>query len=619
MSEENNSQINIGLQTIKDYTKTLPASPGVYRMISEKDEILYVGKAKALKRRVLSYTQFDKLPIRLKRMVSQTRRMEFIYTHTEVEALLLESNLIKKHQPRYNILLRDDKSFPYILIRDNHDFPQILKHRGVKNKDGQYFGPFASVGDVTRTIAILQRVFMLRNCTDSYFAQRTRPCLQYHIKRCTAPCVGKVSKTDYARQAQGAKDFMEGRSRDVQESLTQSMQQASENQDYEAAASFRDRIRALTSIQARQDINADVRDADVIALHQDQGKSCIQVFFFRAGRNLGNRSYFPRHDQEEAGADILAAFMAQFYQNKPVPREILVNIELTERALLEDALSQIAKTRVTISAPRRGKHKRLLDFVVNNAREALKRQLSSVASQEKLLAGVASVFEMDEPPQRIEVYDNSHISGTNMVGGMIVAGVDGFQKNAYRVFNIKQAAMSDDYGMMREVLTRRFKRALQEEGEATQSESWPDLLLIDGGIGQYNTCREVLEDFGILDKLTLVAISKGPDRDAGREKFHMEGRTEFQLPPHDPVLHYLQRLRDKAHRFAIGNHRAKRQKKITSSPLDEIEGIGAKRKKALLLFFGSAKAVSSAGIEDLQSVEGISRTVAQKIYDHFHA
>jgi excinuclease ABC subunit C len=607
--------IATGVALIKDYVKTLPPAPGVYRMLAGNGDVLYVGKAKALKKRVLSYTQFDKLPIRLKRMVAQTRAMEFITTHTEAEALLLEANLIKKFQPRYNILLRDDKSFPYILVRGDHDFPQILKHRGNKSSGGTYFGPFASAGDVNRTIAILQKVFMLRNCTDSYFSARTRPCLQYHIKRCTAPCVGKVSQEDYAEQVRGAQSFMEGKSRDIQDRLTHAMEDASTAQDYEKAAQLRDRIRALTGIQARQDINLDLGDADVFAIAQEAGKSCVQVFFFRGGRNMGNRSYFPRHQKDEVAHDILSAFMGQFYQNKPVPRDILLNVDMPDRALLEEAFATLAKVKVTLHTPQRGQRKRLIDFVTRNAAEALARQAASGAAQGKLLAAVAGLFGLEEPPKRIEVYDNSHISGTNMVGAMIVAGPEGLQKNAYRQFNIKFAGAADDYAMMREVLTRRFKR-LVEQGE---SEAWPDLVLIDGGAGQLSAAQETLEDLGVLDRLCLVAISKGPDRNAGREKFHMPGRPEFQLPEHDPVLQYLQRLRDEAHRFAITQHRSRRGKQISASPLDEISGIGARRKKALLLHFGSAKAVAGAGVDDLCAVEGVSRALAQKIYDFFHA
>lgn len=608
-----------GIEAIRRHVKTLPLSPGVYRMIGEDGAVLYVGKARSLKKRVSSYLQMEKLPVRLQRMIALTRGMEFIVTHTEAEALLLESNLIKTLGPRYNILLRDDKSFPYILIREDHDFPQILKHRGAHRTKGKYFGPFAGAGDVNRTISILQRAFLLRNCTDSYFAQRERPCLQYHIKRCTAPCVGKVDKAAYAEQVRGAQDFLNGRSRAVQEAMTRAMQDASARMDYEEAAAMRDRIRALTAIQSRQDINlADMGDADVMALCRDNGMSCVQVFFFRAGQNFGNRSYFPRHDEEDEPGDILAAFMAQFYQNKPVPKVVLVSHDLPEQAWLEEALSSTSAHRVAISVPRRGAKRRVMDFALRNAGEALERQVASNAGQAKLLSAVAALFGLEEPPQRIEVYDNSHIAGTNMVGAMIVAGPEGFRKSAYRKFNIKQAGASDDYGMMREVLTRRFRRALKEERGA-EGENWPDLLLIDGGAGQLSVAQAVLEDCGIADDVTLVSIAKGPDRNAGREKFFMPGKEMFQLPVNDPVLHYLQRLRDEAHRFAISSHRARRQKQIAASPLDEIPGIGARRKKALLLHFGSAKAVSAAGVADLEKVGGISRSVAQKVYDHFHS
>ena len=619
MSEEKRvSPIERGAETIRAYVKKLPDTPGVYRMISDKGEVLYVGKAKSLKKRVVAYTRPDVLPVRLQRMIAATVSMEFVHTHTEAEALLLESNLIKKLKPRYNVLLRDDKSFPYILMTDDHDFPQVVKHRGAKKRKGQYYGPFASAGDVNRTIAILQRVFMMRNCSDNYFAQRSRPCLQYHIKRCTAPCVGKVSKGDYARQVTEAQDFLDGKSHSIQERMSQSMQEASEAQDYELAAQYRDRIQALSAIQARQDINVEgLGNTDVMALAQKEGRSCVQVFFFRAGRNYGNRSYFPRHDAEEAPEVIMAAFIAQFYENKPLPRTVLVNVEPEERGLIEEALSSKVKVKVEVSRPARGNRKRVIEFVEKNAQQALIRDMSEKASEEKLIRSVSELFKMDEAPQRIEVYDNSHISGTNMVGGMIVAGPEGFNKNAYRKFNIKTADESDDYGMMREVMERRFKRAMKEMPEL-EGEEWPDLLLIDGGVGQLNACKEVLEDYGLLDTLTIVAISKGPDRHAGREQFHMIGRKSFQRPVNDPALHYLQRLRDEAHRFAIGTHRARRQKQITASPLDGIPGIGAKRKKALLHYFGSAKAVAQAGVEDLQKVEGISSSIAQTLYDHFH-
>ena len=617
-SEPAISSLQQGAETILSYVKKLPDTPGVYRMLSDKGDVLYVGKAKSLKKRVISYTRPDALPIRLQRMIAATKSMEFVHTHTEAEALLLESNLIKKLKPHYNVLLRDDKSFPYILLTGDHDFAQVVKHRGAKKRKGQYYGPFASAGDVNRTIAILQRVFMLRNCTDSYFAQRTRPCLQYHIKRCTAPCVGKVSKEDYAEQVAEAHEFLEGKSDAMQKRMAKAMQKASTAQDYEGAAHYRDRIQALTSIQARQDINVSgLGNADVMTLVQKEGKSCVQVFFFRAGRNYGNRAYYPRHDKDEPVETIMAAFIAQFYENKPVPKELLVNVKPEAQDLIEEALSTKTKTRLKICVPARGERKRVIEFSEKNALAALERYNAEKASEEKLIRSVSEMFDMEEIPQRIEVYDNSHISGSNMVGAMIVAGPEGLQKNAYRKFNIKTADEADDYGMMREVMERRFKRALKEMPDM-EGEGWPDLLLIDGGKGQLSACQEVLEECGVLDAVTLVAISKGPDRHAGREQFHMIGKKAFQLPVNDPALHYLQRLRDEAHRFAIGTHRAKRQKQMTSSPLDEIAGIGAKRKKALLHYFGSAKAVAQAGCDDLQKVDGISKAVAQKIYDHFH-
>ncbi|MFK7839087.1 MAG: excinuclease ABC subunit UvrC [Bdellovibrionales bacterium] len=612
--------IDKGIGVIRGHAKQLPDTPGVYRMLSDHDDVLYVGKAKSLKKRVMSYTNYGKLPFRLQRMISQTRKMEFVHTHTEAEALLLESNLIKKLQPRYNILLRDDKSFPYIFVPQDHDYPQVMKHRGAKRRKGEYFGPFASAGDVNRTINILQRVFMIRNCTDSYFANRHRPCLQYHIKRCTAPCVGKVSKQDYAEQLKEAQDFLEGKSQAVQKRMRDKMQAASDGMNYEEAARYRDRIKALTGVQAKQDINIQgMKNADVIALVQQGGKICVQVFFFRSGRNLGNHSYFPRHSADDLLEDVMGAFMAQFYENKHVPQEILVNYLPTDYLLIEEALSsKITKGKVRIYLPQRGQKKRVLDFVSKNAVAALERHLLEKETEAKLLKGVAELFDMDEPPRRIEVYDNSHISGTNMVGGMIVAGPEGFQKNAYRKFNIKRADKADDYGMMREVFERRFKRAMKEQEEGNHS-NWPDLVLVDGGKGQLSVCKEVLEDYGVLDQLTLVAIAKGEDRNAGREQFFVaNGKMGFQLPINDPVLHYLQRVRDEVHRFAIGAHRTRRTQQISQSPLDEISGVGGARKKALLHRFGSAKAVSGAGVDDLAQVEGISKQLAQKIYDHFH-
>lgn len=616
--EDGITALECGAQVIQGYVKRLPDTPGVYRMLSESGEALYVGKAKSLKKRVANYARPEALPIRLQRMIALTREMEFVHTHTEAEALLLESNLIKKLKPKYNVLLRDDKSFPYILMTGDHDFPQVVKHRGAKKREGKYYGPFASAGDVNRTIAILQRVFQLRNCSDSYFAQRSRPCLQYHIKRCTAPCVGKVSKAGYEEQIAEAQAFLDGKSDAIQRRMAGKMQEASAVQDYEAAAVYRDRIQALSSIQARQDINvAGLGNVDVMALVQKEGRSCVQVFFFRAGRNYGNRSYFPRHDRDEEISAVMAAFMAQFYENKPVPKEVLVNVMPQEQALLEEAFGSKVGHKVRLVCPQRGDRKRVVDFVERNAREALARNLVEKAGEAKLLKGVADLFGMDEAPGRIEVYDNSHISGTNMVGGMIVAEPDGFNKAAYRKFNIKHADASDDFGMMREVMERRFKRALKENPDMDGAD-WPDLLLIDGGKGQLSAVTEVLEDYGVLDALSVVAISKGPDRNAGREQFHMNGRASFQLPVNDAVLHYLQRLRDEAHRYAIGTHRARRQKEITASPLDGVPGVGAKRKKALLAYFGSGKAVAGASVKDLQKVEGVSEALAQAIYDHFH-
>ena len=610
--------IEKGVATIRSYVSSLPNSSGVYRMVGANGDVLYVGKAKALKKRVSSYTHFDKLPHRLQKMVSLTTSMVFINTHTEAEALILEANLIKKFMPRYNILLRDDKSFPYIVIKEDHDFPQIIKYRGVKKINGTYFGPFPNAGDVNRTLSILQRIFLLRNCSDNIFENRTRPCLQYHIKRCTAPCVGKVTKKEYADQVSGAQEFMRGKSRAVQEKLASSMQLASENQEYEQAASYRDRIRALTSIQTRHEINSDIGDSDVIAMASSEGKCCIQVFFYRSGRNLGNRAYFPRHSKDNSKEEILSAFIGQFYQSRNLPKRIVIGHNLEDKLLFEQAFKDRAGHNVKIYVPQKGKYKRALDFVIKNADQALKRHLIHSATQNNLISALADIFGLEDIPKRIEVYDNSHISGSDMVGAMIVAGEEGFIKNAYRKFNIKQAGKGDDYAMMREVLYRRFKRALLEDGQGVGSDSWPDLILIDGGAGQISACKVVLEDLGIIDDVVLVAIAKGEDRNAGREKFFMIGRKVFQLPIDDPTLHYLQRLRDEAHRFAIGTHRIKRKNRITHNPLDEISGIGSKRKKALLVHFGSAKAVAVAGVDELAKVEGVSSAMAQKIYDFFN-
>lgn len=614
------SALERGAEIIRAHVQTLPNAPGVYRMLNAAGDVLYVGKAVALKRRVVNYTQTAQLPNRLKRMVAETANMVFVVTHTEVEALLLEANLIKKLKPRYNIQLRDGKSFSYILITDDHDYPQLLKYRGARSRKGQYFGPFASTHAVNGTVTILQRAFMLRTCSDSVFAQRTRPCLQYHIKRCTAPCVHKVSQEEYTQQVQQARDFMTGKSRHIQDRFGSLMQKASDELDFEMAASYRDRIKALTAIQSRQDINvSEVDDADVIALAQREGQSCVQVFFFRSGHNYGNRAYFPKHEKDETPEAILTAFLAQFYEDKPAAPVILISHQAKEISLLEEALSarEGATRRVKILRPERGTRRRLIDFVEKNASDALARHLLERAGDAAMLEGVAKLFGFEEPPRRIEVYDNSHISGTDMVGGMIVAGPEGFLKSGYRKFNIRDAEAGDDFAMMREVIMRRFRR-VGVDGFGPGAEDWPDLLLIDGGQGQLSAVHETLVEIGIAQQVCVVAISKGPDRNAGREKFHMIGRDMFQLPEKDPVLHYLQRLRDEVHRYAIGTHRAKRIKKITSSPLDNIPGIGAQRKKALLLHFGSAQEVARAGINELQKVEGISQAVAEKIYNFFH-
>lgn len=617
--ERNDSDLTMGAALIRENARSLPDSPGVYRMVDAQGTPLYVGKARSLKKRVASYANVGKLPVRLQRMVAATHGMAFVHTHTEAEALLLESNLIKTLKPRYNVLLRDDKSFPYILLTGDHDFPLLTKHRGARSREGDYFGPFAAASAVNETIATLQKAFMLRNCSDNVFGQRTRPCLQYHIKRCTAPCVGYVSKEEYAAQVADARAFLSGKSREVQNRLLKQMHDASARQDYEAASILRDRIRALTAVQGHQNVNVEgLGDADIVALHRDGGRSCVQVFFFRGGQNFGNRSYFPRHSDEEDEAEIMAAFMAQFYENKPVPPMILLSHEPQERELIAEALSSRrgeGAVKVQIVCPQRGSKRRLIDFAMKNAEEALRLEDIKQAQDKENLEALAALCGLEEPVERVEVYDNSHISGTNMTGVMIVAGPEGLRKNAYRKFNIHSSGAGDDYGMMREVMQRRFKGGLAADGAASDR---PDLLLIDGGQGQLNTVQTVLDDLGIGDAVTVLSIAKGPDRNAGRETFYMTDRASFTLTPGDPLLHYLQRLRDEAHRFAIGAHRARRSKQMASSPLDEVPGIGAARKKALLAHFGSGQAVSRAGLADLEQVEGISRALAQKIYDHFH-
>jgi excinuclease ABC subunit C len=609
-----------GAAVIRAFAKSLPDTPGVYRMLDDKGEPLYVGKAKALKRRVVSYANTDQLSLRIKRMVAQTKDMIVIHTHTEVEALLLEANLIKKLQPYYNILLKDDKSFPYIFLSGDHDFPMIGKHRGPQKRRGHYYGPYTNLAAVNRSLTLMQKVFMIRNCTDSYFEQRKRPCLQYHIKRCTAPCVGYVSEQDYKEQARMAHDFLSGKNQKVQKELAVRMQKASEAMDYEEAALLRDRIRTLTVIQSKQDINvAAAKNADVIGLYRSASQSCVQVFFFRSGYNIGNRAYILRHDESLCDGEIMANFIVQFYENKPIPPQILLSEEPLELDLIAQSMNARADTEKQdrISVPRRGDKRRVIDFVLRNAKDYFEREQAKESGIRKNLENIATLFGLDAPPKRIEIYDNSHISGTNMVGGMVVAGPEGPRKNAYRKFNIRHAEAADDYGMMREVIERRFGRSLRED-KGPGSDDWPDLVLIDGGAGQLSAVLETLQALGIEDDVKVVAIAKGPDRDAGREKFFMRGRDMFQLPERDATLHYLQRLRDEAHRYAIGVHRAKRTKQIESSPLDNVPGIGAKRKKALLHHFGSARSVAQAGIRDLQNVDGISQSMAENIYAYFN-
>jgi excinuclease ABC subunit C len=608
-----------GVAVIAHNLETMPGSPGVYRMMNGKGEPLYVGKAKNLKKRVAAYTRPDKQSLRIQRMIAETCSMEVITTHTEVEALLLESNLIKTLGPRYNILLKDDKSFPEILITGDHEWPQIVKHRGAHRRKGEYFGPFASAGAVNHTLAALQRAFLLRSCSDQVFSTRTRPCLLYQIKRCAAPCADRIDPGVYAGLVAEARDFLSGQSQRIQQGLVRQMEEAAEAMEYERAAVFRDRIRALTRIQAHQDIHsAEVEEADVVALYQAGGQACVQVFFFRSGCNYGNRAYFPQHAQDQDAADILSAFLGQFYADKTPPRDILLSVEPAEAEIAAQALSEKAGRKVRLSWPQRGEKRRLVDHAADNAREALGRRLAESSTQAKLLEGVAELFGLDGSPARIEVYDNSHIQGTNAIGAMIVAGPEGLMKSAYRTFNIRSTDLTpgDDYAMMREVLTRRFQRALREDPDRERG-SWPDLVLIDGGLGQLTVVQEVMAELG-LDDVAVVSIAKGPDRNAGREHFFVPGRDPFMLPPKDPVLYFLQRLRDEAHRFAIGTHRARRAKSMTVSPLDEITGIGARRKKALLHHFGSARDVAGAGLADLEQVSGISQAMAKKIYDHFH-
>ncbi len=671
-SEAPRPSLEIGRDTVRRQVATLGQGPGVYRMLSEKGEVLYVGKALNLKRRVTSYTQISRLTTRLQRMVAETRSMEVVTTHTEVEALLLEANLINQFRPRYNILLRDDKSFPYLHLTGSNpaEWPYIVKHRGRRDGPGTYFGPYASAGAVTRSLNALERAFLLRSCSDTIFANRTRPCLKYQLKRCSAPCVGKVDATAYGKLIDGAKDFLSGRSAEVQRRLAKEMDAASEALKFEIAAELRDRIRALTQVQAHQDINLEIAglaEADIIAAHMAGGQTCIQVFFFRGGRNNGNRAIYPKHDKTATLAEILTAFIGQFYEDKTPPRTVLISHALPEQNLVAEALSVRAGRKVTLNAPSRGDKAKLVRHATDNAREALARRLAEHRSHAQLLGGLAELLDLNETPDRIEVYDNSHIGGAHAIGAMIVAGPEGFVKNAYRKFNIKDLAPiaplppvgrpslgaseaprayvgkeasnskkitpGDDYGMMREVLTRRFSRlakamdtqetddsmsnTISDNMSDNMAKGKPGLVIVDGGAGQLSIAVEVLADLG-LDQIPVVGVAKGPDRNAGRERIYLLGRAPIELGPRDPLLYFIQRLRDEAHRFAIGTHRAKRSKAIGQSPLDGITGIGAKRKKALLAHFGSARSVSAAGLKDLAAVNGISDAVARTIYDYFH-
>ncbi|HJS88210.1 MAG TPA: excinuclease ABC subunit UvrC [Acetobacteraceae bacterium] len=598
----------------------MPAGPGVYRMLDAKGEALYVGKARSLKRRVSAYTQTGRLPERLRRMVSETVAVEVVTTHTEAEALLLEANLIKRLKPRFNIVLRDDKSYPWLMLTEDHPFPQIAKHRGAQTRKGSYWGPFASAWAVNQTVNAMQRVFLLRSCQDTVFANRARPCLLFQIRRCSAPCVGRIEPEAYARLVAQAKAFLAGKSASVQRELAAEMEQASAALEFERAAALRDRIRGLTHVQGSDVINpASLEDADVIAAWQIGGQTCVQVFFVRGGRNNGNRPFFPAHNRTEEAPAVLGAFIAQFYDDKPPPPLILTNHPLPEQTLVGEALSLRAGRRVEIAVPQRGEKRAVVAHAETNAREALERRLAESAGQAKLLEGVAALFHLSAPPERIEVYDNSHTMGTAPYGAMIVAGPEGFTKSAYRKFAIRgPVAPGDDFAMMREMLARRFGRLVKAEAEGGGEPSdRPDLVLIDGGAGQLSAARATLQDLGVND-IPLVAIAKGPDRDAGREWFHMDGVPPFQLPPRDPVLYYLQRLRDEAHRFAITTHRTGRTKSLMRSELDEIAGIGAARKRALLNHFGSARGVKQAGLPALEAAPGISRETARRVYAHFH-
>jgi excinuclease ABC subunit C len=640
MDEALPGSLKAGRAAIVRAVKHAPSAPGVYRMIDGKGDVLYVGKAKNIKKRVANYARPVAYDARIARMVAATVSLEFVTTKTETEALLLEANLIKRLRPRFNVLLRDDKSFPYILITSDHWAPQILKHRGARTRKGRYYGPFASAGAVNRTINTLERAFLLRSCTDAFFEGRTRPCLLHQIKRCSAPCTGEIDFPGYGELVKQANDFLSGRSSVVQKRLANEMDKASTALDFEHAAMYRDRLSALSTIQGHQGINPrSVEEADVFAVHQQGGYTCVEVFFFRTGQNWGNRAYFPKADRAFDASDVLSAFLAQFYDDKPPPRLILVSHEFEDRELLAEALCIKAERKIEIAVPQRGERKELVAHALANARDALARRLADTSSQQRLLKSLTETFGLSRAPRRIEVYDNSHIAGTNAVGALIVAGAEGFRKNQYRKFNIRSSELTpgDDYGMMREVLQRRFKRLLAEaprlsidaalaaelSGDAGEAEDeaneqvWPDLVLIDGGQGQLNAATQTLSELGVTD-VPLVAIAKGPDRDAGRETFFMAGKSPFKLPPRDPVLYFVERLRDEAHRFAIGSHRTRRKKDIREAGLQEIPGIGPTRKRALLRHFGTVKAIERASLPDLSQVPGINAETARKIYEFFH-
>ncbi|NKB51278.1 MAG: excinuclease ABC subunit UvrC [Rhizobiaceae bacterium] len=630
--EDGGTQI-VGAALIADLVTRLPKKPGVYRMMNAAGDVLYVGKAKNLRNRVQNYARgVGHGGNRTARMIAETTQMEFVTTHTETEALLLEANLIKRLRPRFNVLIRDDKSFPYILLSGDHEAPGLFKFRGARSRKGNYYGPFANAGSVNVTINALQRIFLIRTCTDSFYANRTRPCLLHQIKRCAAPCTGEISPQGYAELVQQTKDFLTGKSQEIKTRFSKRMQQASDELDFETAAIYRDRLAALSHVQSHQGINPQtVKEADIFAVHEEAGQFCIQVFFFRTGQNWGNRAYFPRADRSFDEAEVLNAFVSQFYDDKPVPKLVLLSQDIAEAELLSRALSAKAGKKVQAYRPQRGEKRDLVKQVHFNAKEALARKLAESATQTKLLNGLQQVFDLELPPTRIEVYDNSHIMGTNAVGAMIVAGPEGFAKNQYRKFNIKNEDLvpGDDYGMMKEVFSRRFSRLIKEHGEREDNSDgengaaadglppWPDLVLIDGGAGQLSAVKEVMEELGLTGKVNLVGVAKGPDRDAGRERFFRPGKQPFSLPLRDPTLYFIQRLRDEAHRFAIGTHRAKRKKDALKNPLDEISGIGPARKRAILHHFGSAKAVSRAAVEDLMIVDGVSEAMAKRIHDHF--